>query len=135
LRRAVIPKSTPVIGRGIQLIHGIDRASFVVPCTVVRVFGGESVDPGFGYLVELPTDGEGGFVGGGNVVGEDGAVDDVDYCGSVGLEDGHVVICDVGVSEGFMLACYAGCDLETYLDRKYFGFHLGLLRYAMCLVV
>lgn len=117
------------------MLQGIDRAPFVVLCAVVRVTGGESVDPGFGYLVELPADDEGGFVGSGDVIGEDGAVDDVDYCGGVGLQDGHVVICDVEVSEGFVAVWYAVCDLGTYLDRKYFGFRHCLLRHAMCLAV
>jgi hypothetical protein len=108
LRRAIIPKSTPVIGRRIQLRHGIDRAAFVVLGAIVRVIRGESVDPGFCYLVELPTDDVRGFVGGGDVIGKDRAVSNTDYCGCIGLEDRHVVICDVRVSEGFMLVQPSG---------------------------
>lgn len=92
LRSAAIPKRTPVVGRGIQFLHGIDGASLVVPRAVVWVFRGECVDPGFGYLVELPADAEGGFIRGGDVVGEGGAIGDADYCGRIGLEHGHVVI-------------------------------------------
>jgi hypothetical protein len=100
-----------------------------------RYSGGKSVDLGLSYLVELPTNSEGGFVGGRDVVSKDRAVDNVDYYRGVSLEDGYVVICNIGINKGFIFVWYIGCDLETYLDRKYFGFRFCLLRHTVCLVV
>ena len=101
LSSAAVAIRAPVVGRGIQFLYGIDGTSCVVSRAVVRVFRGESVDPGFGYLVELAADTEGGFIGCSNVIGEDRAVGDVDHCRRIGLENWHVVVCDTVVSKRF----------------------------------